>query len=673
MRNRLLLLLLLCSACGDDAGSTNYDAGNGNTMDAPEFAPSLTSFQASPSQVPSGTPTMVTWNWTFAVEPTFPEPSCTIDNGVGAVMKGQQTSVTITSVTTFTITCTNSAGSAMRQVVIGVPPSAPVLSTFTATPTGTLTAGVAGNVTFAWTYSNSPTPTPVCTVDGGVGTVTNGQSVSVTLPQARFFRLRCTNGVGQPTYLDAARVAVNECGTSYATCGNNSTCNETAESYTCGCASGYTGDGNTCGVNAAGCSATPALCDTNADCIGDSYCACKIGYVGNGGPGQCTRLKIAFVTSTTHTGTGLGGLTGADAICDNAATAGGLPAGDYVAWLSDSTNDAYCRVQGYTGKRSNNCGLGALPAAAGPWVRSEAAATPRKAFAPKIDVLTGPNRFLYYPAVNNESGTEIASATDRVWTGTSETGEATTNTCANWTGTGVTGGAGLTHGGSTTWTRFNSVGADPSCSSSYRLRCMETGNSTVGLPPRHPISTIKRAFVTSTLGNGALTMWPDALTGANQTVGITAADEICKTRARYVGYTNWANFKAWMSTSSSLTELVDRIVTLSTPYVRPDGVVLGATRADMLDGKLAGPWNQTELGTFVQGNGEAAGPVWTGSYYYGNYTSGYNCSAWTSSQSFYQAMLGHHDLLDQLAVGNFTGSYYYQNCDQSARIYCVED
>ena len=46
--------------------------------------------------------------------------------------------------------------------------------------------------------------------------------------------------------------------------------------------------------------------------------------------------KCVFVSSTPHTGN-LGGLTGADAICNDLAEEAGLP-GTYLAWLSDSSD-----------------------------------------------------------------------------------------------------------------------------------------------------------------------------------------------------------------------------------------------------------------------------------------------------------------------------------------------
>src|SRR3972149_6970160 len=63
-----------------------------------------------------------------------------------------------------------------------------------------------------------------------------------------------------------------------------------------------------------------------------------------------------FVTSVTGTGD-----------LSSWADAGGLPnAAGYRAWLSDSIDDAYCRLHNLTGKKASNCGEAVLPAAAGP-------------------------------------------------------------------------------------------------------------------------------------------------------------------------------------------------------------------------------------------------------------------------------------------------------------------
>src|SRR5262249_42513339 len=69
-------------------------------------------------------------------------------------------------------------------------------------------------------------------------------------------------------------------------------------------------------------------------------------------------------------GSGLTGLAAADGVCQaRARTAGLANPDDYVAWLSDRNNDAYCRVFGLSGKKSDNCGQASLPVGAGPWLR----------------------------------------------------------------------------------------------------------------------------------------------------------------------------------------------------------------------------------------------------------------------------------------------------------------
>lgn len=57
---------------------------------------------------------------------------------------------------------------------------------------------------------------------------------------------------------------------------------------------------------------------------------------------------LVFLTSTTHVGGALGGLVGADAICQQKAQAASLP-GTYMAWLADSTGSPVTRFVRSTG------------------------------------------------------------------------------------------------------------------------------------------------------------------------------------------------------------------------------------------------------------------------------------------------------------------------------------
>lgn len=208
----LTVAVLVLAGCGDDGSATLIDAAPTIRADAAPpipVAPTLTSFTASPSQLTSGFPSDVTWNWTYGTLP-FPEPTCTISNGVGAVTRGAMTSVNVTTVTTFTLTCTNSAGTATRPVVVSVPPVAPNLATFVANPMVTQ-IGVATNVAWSWTYTSPPAPDPICSISPTVGTVTNGQTTSVNQSVSQSYTLTCMNAAGTRTrslFLSAATTPV---------------------------------------------------------------------------------------------------------------------------------------------------------------------------------------------------------------------------------------------------------------------------------------------------------------------------------------------------------------------------------------------------------------------------------------------------------------------------------
>jgi len=71
-----------------------------------------------------------------------------------------------------------------------------------------------------------------------------------------------------------------------------------------------------------------------------SPCACDIGTICH--ENKCIKPKTVFVTSTLYTGN-LGGLSGADAKCQERAKIAGLD-GDFKAWLSDSKTSAATRL-----------------------------------------------------------------------------------------------------------------------------------------------------------------------------------------------------------------------------------------------------------------------------------------------------------------------------------------
>jgi hypothetical protein len=91
----------------------------GNEGNAPIITPVIASFGATPASAIAGTPTSVTFSWTFAESPT-PVPKCTIDQGVGALSSGGTATVTLLADTVFTLTCASSAGSDTATTVVTV-------------------------------------------------------------------------------------------------------------------------------------------------------------------------------------------------------------------------------------------------------------------------------------------------------------------------------------------------------------------------------------------------------------------------------------------------------------------------------------------------------------------------------------------------------------------------
>jgi hypothetical protein len=79
--------------------------------------PILASFSASPTTITSGVPTKVQWTWSYSNQP-YPEPRCTIDQGVGTLYNGAQAALTLADSSMVTLTCANSAGKSTKQVKI---------------------------------------------------------------------------------------------------------------------------------------------------------------------------------------------------------------------------------------------------------------------------------------------------------------------------------------------------------------------------------------------------------------------------------------------------------------------------------------------------------------------------------------------------------------------------
>ncbi len=193
-------------------------------------------------------------------------------------------------------------------------------------------------------------------------------------------------------------------------------------------------DGNT--NNGEGCSST---------------CTAETGWTCVGEPSVCTedtiQKRIIFVSSNTYNGN-LGGLSGADTICNNLASASGL-SGGFKAWLSHSTSNISDEI---------------IPDDVVAFYLSD---NTTKVADNSTDLLSGTiQNFINL----DESGT-INNI--QVWTGTNESGYVTTNQhCSDWTSSSpsVNGKIGNSNRQNKEWTDYG----DEKCNDAYAIYCFQT-------------------------------------------------------------------------------------------------------------------------------------------------------------------------------------------------------
>jgi uncharacterized repeat protein (TIGR03803 family) len=122
----ILLPLFLLSGCGG-GGSESAPTGSPGTGAAPNTpvvarAPTL-SFSASPTSLPAGSTTRLTWSSTDAT-------SCIAGRGwTGSKAVSASEVVTVNQTSTFDLTCQGAGGQASQSVTVTAQPVASVLST----------------------------------------------------------------------------------------------------------------------------------------------------------------------------------------------------------------------------------------------------------------------------------------------------------------------------------------------------------------------------------------------------------------------------------------------------------------------------------------------------------------------------------------------------------------
>lgn len=355
--------------------------------------------------------------------------------------------------------------------------------------------------------------------------------------------------------------------------------------------------------------------------------------------GQPLLGHAAFVTSEMGTGdfstwasaNGKTGLAAADAICQTRAAAAGLK-GTFAAWLSDEENDAFCRVQGFAGKRSAGCGQVALPIAAGPWMSTEGLP-----WGGTIAQLTDPRSFhVYAPLRLTELG---GRPPQDFFTNTASDGVFKGPSCARWTS--ATGSA--NYGSmSVTEDLWSAAQGTSTCGTPHTLACLAVGlGPTLSFPKRSG----KVVFLSSVMGTGDLSSWVDA----GGKTGVAAGDAICQARALAAGLAG--TFKAWLHDGANAAGVR---FTSAGPWIRLDGMKLAETKTELSAALRTTP-NLTELGSY-----RATTQVWTGE-------SGATCGVWTMGTNAAMGTLGR-----AWSVTAWSNAVDFA-CSYTGRLYCLED
>ncbi|MEO8672890.1 MAG: hypothetical protein ABI411_16340 [Tahibacter sp.] len=380
---------------------------------------------------------------------------------------------------------------------------------------------------------------------------------------------------------------------------------------------------------------------------------------------NATDLPRIFMTSVSGSGNlstwpdahGQTGLQAADEICRTRAAAGQLAdAAEYVALLSDASDDAYCRVHGLSGKRSAQCNVPTLPIGAGPWYRLDdlgAVDVAQNALRSDPDVGYLPRHILY-----NEFGIALPSSpteSQLAFTATNSAGTVagTDGTCSNWSSTDGTASLGGAYRG------FDGLSAfDWECIHPLRLICLQRGAHGPALGRLRP-ATARLAFITSGEGNGNLAAWPDAQGATN----VAAGDSICRAHAVRASLPMAQTYKAWLSNSH--LDAKNRY-TNDGAWYRLDGVRFTASIAGMIDGVVDAPLQVDELGRPVPFQN-----VWTGTSLSGTHTP-FTCGDWSIGNGNGNGTMGQSFAADEYWTS--FGFGIAPGCGSSLfHLYCLAD
>jgi hypothetical protein len=289
------------------------------------------------------------------------------------------------------------------------------------------------------------------------------------------------------------------------------------------------------------------------------------------------RPNVAFVTSALM-GSNLGGLQGADIMCQQAAMGAGLP-GTFIALMSTSTTNARDRIAGSRG-----------------WVRTDGVAL---ADMPSDMFLGG---HLLNPIDHDVAGNQMPRVQLDVWTGTASNGTADTvnTTCGDWTGV-----AGLTEVGFHDRSApFDIATSAFDCGQAAHVYCFEVGHDAAVTPSQ---ASGRIAFLSQQTG----------------TVGLSGFDSQCASDATAAGLPGTYLAAVAVNGASAASRLP-----AGAPWHRVDGTLIAATDAAIFSSNLMSFVNQAADGTYAAGSFTAE--TWSGAT--NGVTAGTDagtCTSWT--------------------------------------------
>ncbi len=335
--------------------------------------------------------------------------------------------------------------------------------------------------------------------------------------------------------------------------------------------------------------------------------------------------NFVFVTTTNQSGN-LGGLAGADAICQARATAGGIP-GTFRAWLSSTTTSAASRLGMASG-----------------WVRKDNPADvwpPTRPWAlTRNDLLAG--RQLY--TLMTEFGGYPGPTT--VLTASTVNGMVNGGTCADWTvADNSIVGTGFTTGYADVWTQIGGT----SCSNNMvHLTCLGIDRAADLPSPVTPTGTFRWAFATQ----GSFTPNP---------AGLASADQLCANEALGAGLPGTYRALLAMPGVSAASRFN---AANGGPWVRVDNAQIAPDGQIFLNGQWDAAINVTPSKVYYGNTGVwtgASGPTAAGS-------AATTCDSWTGVNPAGTAISGRAgDVYVPAAFQSGAGP-----CTQGRRLYCLQ-